>query len=114
MSREAERDAQVVSVVLHVVRNLAFIADAPANVHLSADQAELASLQSRLIRALSEAHVLDLLLAAAAGAQGDAIFNTWNTLVLEIFYLLFRGIRPSSLVSEQAEVCALKSIRPWG
>lgn len=103
-SRAAERDAQVVSVVLHVVRNLAFIADAPANVHLSADQAELASLQSRLVRALSEAHFLELLLAAAAGAQGDAMFNTWNTLLLEIFYLLFRGIRPSSLVSEQTEV----------
>jgi replication fork protection complex subunit Tof1/Swi1 len=100
----AERDAQVVSVVLHVVRNLAFIADAPANVHLSADQAELASLQSRLVRALSEAHFLELLLAAAAGAQGDAMFNASNTLLLEIFYLLFRGIRPSSLVSEQAEV----------
>ena len=110
VSREAERDAQVVSVVLHIVRNFAFIADAPANVHLSADQAELASLQSRLIRALSEAHVLDLLLAAAAGAQGDAIFNTWNTLVLEIFYLLFRGIRPSTLVSEQSEVRALNKI----
>ena len=103
-SRAAERDAQVVSVVLHVVRNLAFIADAPANVHLSADQAELASLQSRLVRALSEAHFLELLLAAAAGAQGDAMFNASNTLVLEIFYLLFRGIRPSSLVSEQSEV----------
>ena len=100
----AERDAQVVSVVLHVVRNLAFIADAPANVHLSADQAELASLQSRLVRALSEAHFLELLLAAAAGAQGDVMFNASNTLVLEIFYLLFRGIRPASLVSEQAEV----------
>ncbi|KAI9438072.1 timeless-domain-containing protein [Lactarius indigo] len=96
-SRAAERDAQVVSVVLHVVRNLAFIADAPANVHLSADQAELASLQSRL------AHFLELLLAAAAGAQGDAMFNASNTLVLEIFYLLFRGIRPSSLVSEPSE-----------
>ena len=104
-SRAAERDVQVVSVVLHVVRNLAFIADAPANVHLSADQAELASLQSRFVRALSEAHFLELLLAAAAGAQGDAMFNAWNTLLLEIFYLLFRGIRPDSLVSEQAEVC---------
>ncbi|KAH9007386.1 timeless-domain-containing protein [Lactarius deliciosus] len=102
-SRAAARDAQVVSVVLHVVRNLAFIADAPANVHLSADQAELASLQSRLVRALSEAHFLELLLAAAAGAQGDAMFNASNTLLLEIFYLLFRGIRPSSLVSEQSE-----------
>ncbi|KAF8265674.1 timeless protein-domain-containing protein [Lactarius quietus] len=102
-ARAAERDVQVVSVVLHVVRNLAFIADAPANVHLSADQAELASLQSRLVRALDEAHFLELLLAAAAGAKEDAMFNAWNTLVLEIFYLLFRGIRPSSLVSEQAE-----------
>ena len=99
-----ERDVQIVNVVLHLVRNLAFIKDLPANVHLSADQAEFASLQSKLIRALSESHFLDLLLTIASSAATDAVFNGWNVLVLEIFYLLFRGVKPSQLVSEQSVV----------
>ncbi|KAH9983375.1 timeless protein-domain-containing protein, partial [Russula compacta] len=98
VGKRTERDAQIVSVVLHVVRNLAFIRDLPANVHLSADQAEFASLQSRLIRALSESHLLDLLLTIASSATSDAMFNSWNALVLEIFYLLFRGVKPAQLI----------------
>ena len=99
-----ERDVQIVNVVLHLVRNLAFIKDLPANVHLSADQAEFASLQSKLIRTLSESHFLDLLLTIASSVATDAMFNAWNALVLEIFYLLFRGVKPSKLVSEQSVV----------
>ena len=99
-----ERDVQIVNVVLHLVRNLAFIKDPPANVHLSADQAEFSSLQSRLIRALSESHLFDLLLTIASSATTDAMFNSWNALVLEIFYLLFRGVKPTQLVLEQTAV----------
>lgn len=40
-----ERDAQIINVILFLFRNLAFIQDLPANTHLSADQAELSSLQ---------------------------------------------------------------------
>jgi len=40
-----ERDGQVINVVLHLFRNLAFIRDLPSNTHLSADQAEYSSLQ---------------------------------------------------------------------
>ncbi|KAI0293651.1 timeless protein-domain-containing protein [Multifurca ochricompacta] len=96
-----ERDVQIVNVVLHVLRNLAFIRDLPANVHLSTDQAEFASLQSKLIRTLSESHFFDLLLTIASSAASDVMFNNWNTLVLEILYLLFRGVKPTSLVLEQ-------------
>jgi replication fork protection complex subunit Tof1/Swi1 len=40
-----ERDGQVVNVILHLFRNLAFIKDLPPNTHLSSNQAELSSLQ---------------------------------------------------------------------
>jgi replication fork protection complex subunit Tof1/Swi1 len=99
-----ERDVQIVNVILHLIRNLAFIKDLPANVHLSADQAEFSSLQSRLIRALSESRFFDLLLTIASSATSDATFNSWNALVLEIFYLLFRGVKPTQLVLEQSAV----------
>lgn len=40
-----ERDKQIVTLILYLIRNLAFIRDLPLNTNLSADQAELSSLQ---------------------------------------------------------------------
>lgn len=98
------RDGQVVNVVLHLIRNLAFIRDARRDIRSSADQAELGALQGKLVRQLEEIHVLDLLLAVAANVDADPLFNGWNTLVLEIFYLLFRGVKPGSLTVDPAKV----------
>jgi replication fork protection complex subunit Tof1/Swi1 len=98
-----ERDGQVVNVVLHLIRNLAFIKDLPSNSHLSADQAEFSGLQTKLVRALEETHMLQLLLTIAANADKDPLLNGWNTLALEIFYLLFRGVKPASLAMDQAK-----------
>ncbi|KAG6380363.1 timeless protein-domain-containing protein [Boletus reticuloceps] len=98
-----ERDGQIVNVVLHLIRNLAFIKDLPPNMHLSADQAEYSSLQTKLVKALSETHTLDLLLTIAANNDQDPLFNASNTLVLEIFYLLFRGIKPTALAIDQTK-----------
>ena len=99
-----ERDVQIINVVLHLVRNLAFIKDLPVNIHLSSDQADFSSLQGKLIKTLSETHYLDLLLTVASNADTDVMFNGWNTLVLEIFYLLFRGVKPTTLIMEQTTV----------
>ena len=99
-----ERDGQIINVVLHLIRNLAFIKDLPASSHLSTDQAEFSNLQSKLTLALSETHTLDLLLTIAANVDNDPLFNGWNTLVLEILYLLFRGVNPTSLTVDQKKV----------
>lgn len=99
-----ERDAQIVGVVLYLVRNLAFIKDLPTNAHASADQAEFATLQTKFVRILSGTHMLDLVLTMASNADADPLFERWNTLVLEIFYLLFRGVKPESLATDQSKV----------
>lgn len=106
-----ERDGQIVNVVLHLFRNLAFIRDRPQNMLASSNQAEFSSLQSKLIMAFSQTHVLDLLLTIASNAS-DPFFNQWNTLVLETLYLLFRGITPETLSMEQTKVrfCSLERI----
>lgn len=106
LKERKERDVQIVNVILYLIRNLAFIKDLPPNMHASADQAEYSSLQSQLILMLSNTNTLDLLLAIASNASTDAMFNGWNTLVLEIFYLPFRGVKPSSLAMNQAKVGA--------
>ena len=99
-----ERDTQIVNVVLHLFRNLAFIKDRPANMHASAEQAEYSTLQSKLIAVFSESHILDLLMTIASNASADIFLNQWNVLVLETFYLLFRGVSPSLLALDQQKV----------
>ncbi|KAI6107784.1 timeless protein-domain-containing protein [Pisolithus croceorrhizus] len=103
VKERSERDGQLVNVILHLVRNLAFIKDVPVNQHLSGDQAEYSSLQTKLIKAYSETNMLDLLLTVASNNDNDPLFNSFNTLVLEIFYLLFRGLKPSTLVIDQTK-----------
>lgn len=104
VKERVQRDGQVINVVLHLIRNLAFIKDLPVSSSRSSDQAELSNLQSRLIRSMSETHMFDLLLTIASNTENDPLFNGWNTLVLEIFYLLFRGAKPASLAVDQSKV----------
>ncbi|KAF8513196.1 timeless protein-domain-containing protein [Gautieria morchelliformis] len=98
-----DRDGQIINIVLHLFRNLAFIRDLPSNTHLSADQAEHSGLQSKLIMTLSENHILDALVTLATNAENDPLFTSWNTLLLETLYLLLRGVKPSSLVLNQVQ-----------
>ncbi|KAJ7038064.1 timeless protein-domain-containing protein [Mycena alexandri] len=81
------RDNQVAGLVLHIVRNLAAIRDSEG-------------LQSRLVRAIKETHLTGLLLTAAANADGDPLLASWNTLVLEILFLLYRGTPPIKLLEQ--------------
>ncbi|KAJ7764630.1 timeless protein-domain-containing protein [Mycena maculata] len=81
------RDNQVAALILHIVRNLAAIRDSEG-------------LQSRLVRALQETHLTDLLLTVAANADADPLLASWNTLVLEILFLLFRGTPPIALLEQ--------------
>ncbi|KAF4603011.1 Topoisomerase 1-associated factor 1 [Pleurotus pulmonarius] len=98
-----ERDGQIVSVVLHLIRNLAFIKDLPSNSHLSSDQAEFSTLQTKLVLTLQDTNILALLVTIAANSTNDPMFTDLNALVLEIFYLLLRGVRPSALSLDQAK-----------
>lgn len=107
LKERTPRDIQIINVVLYLIRNLAFIKDPPANTYLSADQAQFSSMQSRLVKMLSEQNIFEILLTTASNAGTDPAFNSWNTLILEIFYLFFRGVRPSSLAHDQAKVSVL-------
>ncbi|KZT26081.1 timeless-domain-containing protein [Neolentinus lepideus HHB14362 ss-1] len=97
-----EKDVQIINVALFLIRNLAFIKDPPPNMYTSSDRTELASLQSKLVKRLSEAHLTDLVMTIASNAL-DPLYNGWNTLALEILYLLFRGIVPASLSMDQTK-----------
>ena len=48
-----------------------------------------------------EQDVFDLLIVFASNAEDDQFSNSVNTLVLELFHLLFRGVKPDSIVADQ-------------
>ncbi|KAF7329666.1 hypothetical protein MKEN_00229700 [Mycena kentingensis (nom. inval.)] len=81
------RDNQVASLVLNIVRNLAAIRDREG-------------LQSKLLRALQDTHIIDLMLTIATNSEADPLMASWNTLVLEILFLLFRGTPPATLMEK--------------
>lgn len=104
-----QRDGQIVNVVLHLIRNMAFIRDLSLNAERSGDSAEFSTMQNKLVLVLHETHTLRLLLTVAANVDGDKLFENWNTLVLEIVYLLLRGVSPAELAMDQTKVPHLTS-----
>jgi replication fork protection complex subunit Tof1/Swi1 len=101
---QKDRDIQIVHLVLHVIRNLAFIRDPQAGVNASPEAIEMSMMQNRLIQTLSECHFFDLLMTISANASTNPTFNAWNVTTLEILYLLFRGVKVETLVAPISEV----------
>lgn len=52
---------------------------------------------------MHQTHVLDLFVVFASHAD-QPTYNQWNNLILEIIYLLYRGVKPSNLAMDQNEV----------
>ncbi|CAE6415167.1 unnamed protein product [Rhizoctonia solani] len=87
-----ERDNQIISLVLHIFRNLLLLKDPPrTSTSLSASTTSLASLQSRLLVSLRTTGLLDLFLTCASNADAPE-FSEFNAILLEITYLIVRGV----------------------
>ena len=59
--------------------------------------------QSKMIVVMEQAHILDMFLTLAANVD-DPAFNPYNALLLEIFQLLYRGVKPETLAVDQKAV----------
>ncbi|XP_006455122.1 hypothetical protein AGABI2DRAFT_75426 [Agaricus bisporus var. bisporus H97] len=99
----SERDCQIVTVVLYLIRNLAFVQDLRPGANLSANQLEFTSLQSRLIKELSASNFLEFILTISSNSEKDPWLTGWNTIALEILYLFYRGVSPVSLSTKQID-----------
>jgi replication fork protection complex subunit Tof1/Swi1 len=102
-----EKDCQIVTVVLYLIRNLAFVKDLRPGANLSAHQLEFTSLQSRLIKELSAANFLEFFLTISSNSEKDPWLTGWNTIALEILYLFYRGVSPTLLSTKQIDVRSL-------
>lgn len=96
------KDENVISLVLHVFRNLAYLTDryTPST---SASAIEDSSLQSDLIVAFEREGILDLLLAMSSQADSSD-YAPWNMVVLDILHLLYRGVRAEELLVPEQKV----------
>ena len=97
-----QKDENVISLVLHVFRNLAYLTDRHTT-STSATAVEDSQLQSDLIVAFSQEGILDLLLAMSAQADSSD-YAPWNMVVLDILHLLYRGLRADELMVPEKEV----------
>ena len=86
-----------------MVKSLAFIRALPASSHLSTEQAEFSNQNSRSHFPKHATSIYFLQLLRTLTMISCLQWNTLvlETLVLEILYLLFRGINPSSLTVDQ-------------
>lgn len=97
-----QKDENVISLVLHVFRNLAYLTDRHTT-STSATAIEDSQLQSDLIVAFSQEGILDLLLAMSAQADSSD-YAPWNMVVLDILHLLYRGLRADELMVPEKEI----------
>ncbi|WFD33443.1 Topoisomerase 1-associated factor 1 [Malassezia cuniculi] len=86
-----ERDTGVISMALHLVRNLVAIEDPPVHGPASVDALAQATLQSALVAQLDATHLLDVVLMIASNADSRE-YELWTPVVADIVYHLFVGL----------------------
>ncbi|CBQ73350.1 related to TOF1-topoisomerase I interacting factor 1 [Sporisorium reilianum SRZ2] len=89
----------IISMCLHLIRNLLAIRDPITTSLSSVEQLSYANLQSELILSLKKHHILDALLMLASSAE-TSNFNDWNAIASECIFHIFVGTK----VKEIAEV----------
>ncbi|EIW66064.1 hypothetical protein TREMEDRAFT_65909 [Tremella mesenterica DSM 1558] len=99
--KKDERDSRIISLGLHIVRNLLAIRDDIADGSAVGEKAEFSNLQSSLVIQLGQLTYFQLILSLASyGDKTD--FNQYNVLVLDILHLVFRSVRAKDLAQDQA------------
>lgn len=97
-----EKDRRIISLMLHMIRNLLAIRD-PVGTGVDVGQAmELGSLQSQLIVQLEESRFIPLMLTLAENADKSE-FEEYNVLVLDALWLIYRTVEVEDLVQPSNE-----------
>jgi len=99
-NERTEKDENVISLVLHIVRNLLALRDKPVSGPGSDDS----DLQSDFIQQLSKFGIFDLLIHMSHGSNRFDEFGQWNMIVLDIWDHLFRGVDIEDLIDAEVHV----------
>ncbi|KAI8608833.1 timeless protein-domain-containing protein [Chytriomyces sp. MP71] len=92
-----EKDSAKIRLILTLFRNLLAIRDPQASAGASSESHFRASLQERVIVSFSAANVLHLILTFAA-SMDEREFAEYNTLILEMVFLIFQNRTVASLL----------------
>lgn len=95
-SERSERDTGVISLCLHLFRNLLMIRDAEVSTLASSTAVAHATLQSTLLQQLDETHVLDTLHMLASQSDTSE-YSVWAPVVAECVYAMYVGSDPVAL-----------------
>lgn len=96
-----EKDENIISLILHIIRNLVALKDKPCPIGESSTSADDYQLQSELILQMSRFGIFDFLIHLSHGANRFDVFGAWNIIALDIWHLLFRGIDAEDLVDAE-------------
>ncbi len=102
-SDRTDKDRRIVSLMLHLIRNLLAIRDPPSTLSSTSSGLELSRLQSELIGQLETNGFLTLLLTLG-GMAGKTEWNDVNVVVLDILWSMYKGVRASELIKDQTKV----------
>lgn len=94
-----ERDIGTISMCLHFFRNMLAIRDPVATTLSSAEQISNAALQSELVVAMSQSHILETLIMLANSAESRE-FAQWNTITAECFYIIYGGESAATITNK--------------
>ncbi|KAH9811884.1 timeless protein-domain-containing protein [Melampsora americana] len=97
-----EKDENIISLILHIIRNLVALKDKPCPIGESSTSADDYQLQSELILQMSQFGIFDFLIHLSHGSNRFDIFGAWNIIALDIWHLLFRGINAEDLVDAES------------
>lgn len=98
-AERTERDTGVISMCLHLVRNLVAIEEPPLHGRASVDALALATLQSELVAQLHDTHVLDVVLMLASNADTRE-YELWAPVAADIVYHLYVGADTAALAGD--------------
>ncbi|MBW0466958.1 hypothetical protein O181_006673 [Austropuccinia psidii MF-1] len=94
------KDDNVISLFLHIIRNLVALRDKVSN-HGSESVVKESHLQSELIVQMSELGIFDLLVHMCHGSDRFDLYGQWNMIVLDIWHLLLRGVDAEELIDAE-------------
>ncbi|KAI9179097.1 Topoisomerase 1-associated factor 1 [Blastocladiella emersonii ATCC 22665] len=101
-AKRSDRTNAIIRLILYLFRNLLAIPDPPAGVNTTTDTFHLARMQERLLVKYHDLDVFAFLITAASNIA-DREFATWNTILVEIFFLVFASCSPKALTTPHKE-----------
>ena len=107
----SERDNGTISMCGHLFRNLLAIRDPPAPPSATPESITNSQLQSKLLLAMQESHILEILLMLCSSSE-DRNMEAWNAIAMECVYHIYVGTKPQIMAASGVEDVPTSAQKP--